>query len=196
MFYEKGHCDRVISPALYSTLCSYSGRNDAVTVYIFPSLFVLFLSTLVTMISYAYLILFVTEYDLMIFNKYSRSFYDDDDDSLSNSTSYDLVTERLSSGELSMPPKVWIMLEIGKATGAFYALAMAKIIFSTCLWIRFEVKFETPEDKENIVAEATVRAHLHIASKMPSSMFHRSFIEFFVVMHEFFDEASMTPILN
>ena len=37
-----------------------------------------------------------------------------------------------------------------------------------------------------------LRVHLHIASKMPSSKLHRSCKEFFVPMHEFFEEASMT----
>ena len=34
--------------------------------------------------------------------------------------------------------------------------------------------------------KSSLRAHLHIATKIPSSTFHRSFIEFFVVMHEIF----------
>ena len=35
-------------------------------------------------------------------------------------------------------------------------------------------------------------AHLHIATKKPSSKFHRRFIEFFVAMHEFFDEIYLS----
>ena len=40
------------------------------------------------------------------------------------------------------------------------------------------------------------RAHLHIATNRPSSTFHRSYIEFFVIMHEVFDEIYLSQFFS
>ena len=39
---------------------------------------------------------------------------------------------------------------------------------------------------------SSLRVHLHIVTKMPSSKLHRRLIEFFVVMHEFFEDISLS----